>query len=239
MAILKIFFFFYLGTLLGAFLPPSLVLREMGNRPGLAKCHFLLLTLIFLLTDPLNLPDDKGRTALMLAAQNQQVGAIRLLTTFTLRKPKTRQLDQQKVISEIFRRVNRTDKMGRTAVHQTAVNGQIEGLKVLWEAGAAMDTADCFGRQAMHMAAASGQVETLAEICQALDSTLLDVPSADVIAPMDKRGFTPLHMAAYWNHPHCVLALFNYEAYNTPIVSFLPLLKQLICFHFCLFYRGS
>lgn len=67
----------------------------------------------------------------MLAAQNQRIAAIQLLSAFTTRPQNILPAGQRKIDSQIFRRVNRTDKMGRTALHRTAVNGQTEAMKIL------------------------------------------------------------------------------------------------------------
>lgn len=77
------------------------------------------------------------------------------------------------------------------------------------------------------MAAASGHVHTLTFICDMLDNTISGDNTASVIAPKDKRGFTPLHLAAFLNRSQCVHTLLKYEVYLTPRVI-CPLLHILL-----------
>ncbi|KAL5106453.1 Serine/threonine-protein phosphatase 6 regulatory ankyrin repeat subunit B [Taenia crassiceps] len=168
--------------------------------------------------DLINVRDENGRTPLMLAAQFQRLTAIHFLTTFQTRPSKNMVVNGRNLDAHIVHRVNISDKMGRTALHRTAVNGQTEGMKILLEAGASLTAADIYGRQALHLAACSGQVHTLSYICDALQvkptSSPADEPKAEVIAPLDTRGFTPLHLAVYRNRVYCARNLLRFKAYQ-------------------------
>nr|CDS18789.1 serine:threonine protein phosphatase 6 [Echinococcus granulosus] len=169
--------------------------------------------------DLINVRDENGRTPLMLAAQYQRLTAIHFLTTFQTRPSKNVEVNGRNVDAHIIHRVNLSDKLGRTALHRTAVNGQTEGMKILLEAGASLTAADVYGRQALHLAACSGQLHTLSYICDALQakSTTSSAAKAEaeVIAPLDARGFTPLHLAVYRNRVHCVRNLLRFKAYQS------------------------
>ncbi|KAL5968753.1 Serine/threonine-protein phosphatase 6 regulatory ankyrin repeat subunit B [Taenia solium] len=166
----------------------------------------------------INVRDENGRTPLMLAAQYQRLTAIHFLTTFQTRPSKNVEVSGRNLDAHIVHRVNISDKMGRTALHRTAVNGQTEGMKILLEAGASLTAVDIYGRQALHMAACSGQVHSLSYICDALQvkqtTSTADEPKAEVIAPLDARGFTPLHLAVYCNRIYCVRNLLRFKAYQ-------------------------
>lgn len=83
-----------------------------------------------------------------------------------------------------------------------------------------MTAVDIYGRQALHLAACSGQVHTLSYICDALQvKPTDDEPKAEVIAPLDARGFTPLHLAVYRNRVYCVRKLLRFKAYQELLVS--------------------
>uniref|UniRef100_A0A158RAI1 hydroxymethylglutaryl-CoA reductase (NADPH) n=1 Tax=Taenia asiatica TaxID=60517 RepID=A0A158RAI1_TAEAS len=175
-------------------------------------------SILSILIDLINVRDENGRTPLMLAAQYQRLTAIHFLTTFQTRPSKNVEVSGRNLDAHIVHRVNISDKMGRTALHRTAVNGQTEGMKILLEAGALLTAVDIYGRQALHMAACSGQVHTLSYICDALQvkqtTSTADEPKAEVIAPLDARGFTPLHLAVYRNHIYCVRNLLRFKAYQ-------------------------
>ncbi|VDM17630.1 unnamed protein product [Hydatigera taeniaeformis] len=168
--------------------------------------------------DLLNVRDENGRTPLMLAAQYQRLTAIHFLSTFQMRPSKNVDFDGRTLDAHIIRRVNLSDKMGRTALHRTAINGQTEGMKILLEAGASLTAVDVNGRQALHMAACSGQLHTLSFICDTLQvKSTASTPEeleAEIIAPLDARGFTPLHLAVYRNHVYCVRNLLRFRAYQ-------------------------
>uniref|UniRef100_A0A5K3EWG0 ANK_REP_REGION domain-containing protein n=1 Tax=Mesocestoides corti TaxID=53468 RepID=A0A5K3EWG0_MESCO len=176
-----------------------------------------------------DVPDEHGRTALMLAAQNRHPGVIELLTTNTsgpASKPDTSKGTQ--VSHQSMRDVNVTDSYGRTALHRAAANGHTECMKLLLSAGASLTIADFRGRQALHLAASGGQVHSIEFLLRALvrsfsggtgeaigDETEGSSEAlARLLCPNDSRGFTPLHLAAFSGHLECLQSLIQCRAYR-------------------------
>ncbi|TGZ58159.1 hypothetical protein CRM22_009763 [Opisthorchis felineus] len=174
-------------------------------------------------TDFLYEVDEHGRTALMLAAQNNHPGVIRIL----LSSPNSRSCSQSRSNVQASEEppanceVNAVDVYGRTALHRAVANGHAECVTLLLSHGADPTIRDFRQRQVLHMAVTGGKVTTLSLMLKHLiqqgkkqGEGPTSQAARDLLCPLDQYGFSPLHFAAYRGHLDCVQALLNVACYE-------------------------
>ncbi|TPP65845.1 Serine/threonine-protein phosphatase 6 regulatory ankyrin repeat subunit A [Fasciola gigantica] len=171
-------------------------------------------------------PDEHGRTALMLAAQNNHGEVVRLLLS-PLAPTRSPRLSPRKTpvptptVNEDRYRVNTADVYGRTALHRAIANGHVECAKLLLSHGCDPFARDFRGRHALHMAATGGRTATLAllvshitELLKTKEEALDGVAASEGLQPLDEYGFSPLHFAACRGHLECLRLLLNCPCYK-------------------------
>ncbi|KER30688.1 hypothetical protein T265_02927 [Opisthorchis viverrini] len=174
-------------------------------------------------TDFLYEVDEHGRTALMLAAQNNHPGVIRIL----LSSPNSRSCSHSRSNVQASEEpptnceVNAVDVYGRTALHRAVANGHAECVTLLLSHGADPTIRDFRQRQVLHMAVTGGKVTTLSLMLKHLiqqgkkqGEGPTSQAARDLLCPLDQYGFSPLHFAAYRGHLDCVQALLNVACYE-------------------------
>ncbi|KAF7257394.1 hypothetical protein EG68_05665 [Paragonimus skrjabini miyazakii] len=155
--------------------------------------------------------DEHGRTALMLAAQNNHPVILHLILSVTADVASRTASPNEKPASL---GVNLTDVFGRTALHRAAANGHVECVKLLLSRGADITIRDFRQRHALHMAAAGGKLKTVRYLLRYLTKLRIkygyasdSVDARNILCPLDQYGFSPLHFAAYRGHVDCIQIL--------------------------------
>ncbi|CAH8431456.1 unnamed protein product [Dicrocoelium dendriticum] len=161
--------------------------------------------------------DEHGRTALMLAAQNDHPAVLRLLLSDCTAGGS--KLDNATLA--VSYGMNLQDFYGRTALHRAVANGHVECVKVLLACNVDHGILDFRRRHVLHMAASSGKVATLTlllnhltRVCKENGKDPYSQVSRDMLCPLDQYGFTPLHFAAYRGHLDCIQCLLNFACYE-------------------------
>jgi ankyrin repeat protein len=108
--------------------------------------------------------------------------------------------DQVRALLRVGADVNAAQGDGMTALHWTALNGDLETMNVLLYAGATVEPLTRVGRYApLHLASSRGHA--------AVVSRLLDAGSTP--GPVTETGVQPLHLAAQAGNPAAVKALLE------------------------------
>ena len=123
--------------------------------------------------------DDKGRTAIHMAAEEGDIDKIKAL----------------KKLGADFKSAR--DKFGGTPIFSAATRGRVEAIRLLSKLGVSLSAKDNSGYGAVHFAASWGQVEAM---------RLLKDLGADV-STKGAGGLTPMHHAARRGQPACITAL--------------------------------
>jgi len=127
-----------------------------------------------------NLSTDRGKTALMLAAQEGSIHLVRGLL-------------------KAGADMNHTTQSGGTALMYSVLSGDLRPVEVLLSDGAAVNARAKFGWTAIMIAAVKGYTDTV---------KLLIAHGADVNTP-DIYGWTPLMRATFENRPAVVETLLQ------------------------------
>ncbi|KAF6779220.1 hypothetical protein AHF37_01277, partial [Paragonimus kellicotti] len=150
--------------------------------------------------------DEHGRTALMLAAQNNHPVILHLILSVTA-DVASGTATTNEIPASLG--VNLTDVFGRTALHRAAANGH---------RGADVTIRDFRQRHALHMAAAGGKLKTVRYLLRYLTKLRIkngyasdSVDARNILCPLDQYGFSPLHFAAYRGHVDCIQTLLIYN----------------------------
>ncbi|KAF8566641.1 hypothetical protein P879_06110, partial [Paragonimus westermani] len=158
--------------------------------------------------------DEHGRTALMLAAQNNHPIILHLILSVTA-DVASRTASTNDIPMSLG--VNLTDVFGRTALHRAAANGHVECVKLLLSHGADIMIRDFRQRHALHMAAAGGKLKTVRYLLRYLVKLRIQngyasdsLDARNLLCPLDQYGFSPLHFAAYRGHVDCTQTLLIY-----------------------------
>ncbi|XP_058521263.1 ankyrin repeat and death domain-containing protein 1A [Ochotona princeps] len=113
--------------------------------------------------------------------------------------------------------LDQADKLGRTAFHRAAENGQLETLDFLVGSGCDQGVKDKEGNTALHLAAGRGHLVVL----QRLVSLGLDLEERNA------EGLTALHAAAEGAHADCVQLLLDAGSDANALTQ-----KKLSCLHY-------
>ncbi len=179
--------------------------------------HATCLRLLLENTEDVSVADAKdslGQTPLMLAAERGNVKLVNKLKDLLLLLLMQCMMRVSFLLLSLSFRcasellnynaaVDASDNNGRTALMRAAYAGQEELVELLLERGAnATEKWDSGGKTAFHLAAACGQGGVLMLLAETEEKEKLETLR-------DKRGFTPLHWAAYGGHEGCVDFLLN------------------------------
>ena len=87
-----------------------------------------------------------------------------------------------------------------TPLHRAALHGNDTAISVLIQHGAEVNERGDVGRTALHLACSEGKVACIHELMRL---------GADVEARDSEKESTPIHLAASFNHPDCVMVLLD------------------------------
>ncbi|GBP65214.1 Transient receptor potential channel pyrexia [Eumeta japonica] len=99
---------------------------------------------------------------------------------------------------------------GETPLYKAIISGHLECVKALINEGASIKVTLPGDVNVLHKACEHGHADILNELCK-VDEALTKA-MVNAMTARDKRGFGPIHFAAFYNHPKCLEILLSHGA---------------------------